>query len=73
MNEIREMVPADIEAVGQIWLAASIKAHDFVPEEFWRSDLRTMTSEILPHPRTEAYVFETGEQIEGRDKFNFAP
>ena len=62
---IREMQPDDIEEVGQVWLAASIQAHDFVAEEFWRSELTTMTSEILPHPRTEAYVFETEGQIEG--------
>ena len=58
------MLPADIDEVGRIWLDASIQAHDFVPEEFWRSDLKTMTTDILPDPRTEGYVYET-DSIEG--------
>ncbi len=62
---IRKMEPGDIEEVGQVWLTASIQAHDFVAEEFWRSALPTMTSEILPHPDTEGYVYEAGGMIEG--------
>ena len=62
---IRKMQPDDIEEVGQVWLVASLQAHDFVAEEFWRSELPTMTAEILPHPDTESYVHETGKQIEG--------
>jgi len=52
------MISHDIEAVGQIWLTASIKAHDFVPAEFWSSELKVMTTEILPHPDTVGYVHE---------------
>ena len=62
---IRKMQLQDIEEVGQIWLEASIQAHDFVPADFWRSDLVNMTTDILPHPVTEGYVFETEERIEG--------
>ena len=62
---IRKMLPGDIQQVGEVWLAASIQAHDFVAEEFWRADLQTMTTEILPHPRTEAYVFESAGRIDG--------
>ena len=62
---IRKMTSEDIEAVGQIWLAASIKAHNFVPADFWRSKLETMTTEILPHPDTEGYVYEDAGVIDG--------
>ena len=62
---IRKMTSDDIETVGQIWLTASIKAHDFVPAEFWRSDLKTMTTEILPHPDTEGYVHEEQGVVDG--------
>lgn len=62
---IRKMQLQDIEEVGQIWLEASIQAHDFVLAEFWRSDLVNMTSDILPAPVTEGYVFESEERIEG--------
>ncbi len=59
------MLPADIETVGEIWLTASIQAHDFVPEEFWRSELIAKTTEILPHPDTEGFVFEQSGTIDG--------
>lgn len=62
---IRKMLPCAIEEVGQVRLTASIQAHDFIAENFWRSDLLTMTSQILPNSRIEAYVFETQEQIAG--------
>jgi len=55
----------DIEEVGRIWLDASIEAHDFVPEEFWRADLHNMTTEILPSPKTRGYVFEAEGQLIG--------
>ena len=62
---IRKMQLYDIEEVGQIWLTASIQAHDFVPAEFWESDLKNMTGDILPDPVTEGYVFESADRIEG--------
>ena len=62
---IRPMVHGDIETVGEIWLAASIQAHDFVPESFWRSDLNTMTTVILPHPKTTGFVYVDHDTIDG--------
>jgi len=53
---IRRMTSEDIETVGAIWLEASIRAHHFVPETFWRSDYKTMVTEILPDPRNEGWV-----------------
>jgi len=60
---IRRMVPADVEAVGRIWLAASLQAHDFVPAEFWRTEYKVMVSELLPG--SHAYVHETDGTIDG--------
>ncbi len=60
---IRRMVQEDVEAVGQIWLAASLKAHDFVPAEFWRTDHKTMVADILPG--SHGYVHETAGEIDG--------
>ena len=62
---IRKMTSDDLDTVGQIWLTASIVAHDFVPADFWRSDLETMTTQILPHPDTEGYVHEGDGTIDG--------
>ena len=60
---IRKMTVDDIHRVGQIWVDASIKAHHVVPADFWRSDLKTMTTEILP--RAEGYVHESEGVIDG--------
>jgi len=60
---IRELAGDDVERVGAIWLAASLRAHDFVPAEFWRTDHRVMVGEILP--RARGFVHLTGESIDG--------
>ena len=60
---IREMTPHDIGRVGEVWLEASIKAHDFVPADFWRSNHKIMTEDLLP--KAECYVHLTGERING--------
>ncbi len=57
------MVQQDIEAVGDIWLSASIQAHDFVPADFWRGALEAMVSDILP--TCDGYVHENASEIEG--------
>lgn len=52
----------DVMRVGDIWLEASIRAHHFVPEEFWRADHRVMTTEILP--QATGHVHVTGGVID---------
>ncbi|MEZ9597475.1 GNAT family N-acetyltransferase, partial [Vibrio sp. 10N.286.46.A8] len=39
---IREYRPTDMETVLDIWLTASVKAHDFVAPEFWESQVGNM-------------------------------
>ena len=36
---IRKFEKPDIDPVIKIWLEASIKAHNFVDSEFWKSNL----------------------------------
>ena len=64
---IRAMHLDDIDTVGAIRLEASIRAHHFVPEAFWRSDHEAMTTEIFPHPRTKGWVHvnEATDEIDG--------
>lgn len=35
---IRRMEPSDIEAVAEIWLAANLDAHSFIPADYWRAN-----------------------------------
>ena len=60
---IRQMTSLDIERVGEIWLEASIAAHDFVSADFWRTAHKTMTEELLP--RAEGYVYVEEDRITG--------
>jgi putative acetyltransferase len=60
---IRQMTSDDIARVGDVWLGASIQAHGFVPADFWRSNYRLMTEELLP--QAECYVHVTGGKIDG--------
>jgi len=53
---IREFVPSDMDSVLDVWLSASIKAHDFVESDFWRSQLENMRNIYIP--ASEVYVYE---------------
>ncbi|WP_114635187.1 N-acetyltransferase [Vibrio splendidus] len=60
---IREYNPADIEAVLDIWLTASIKAHDFVAPEFWESKVGNMRDIYMPASTT--YVYQVDGEVRG--------
>lgn len=53
---IRQCTHADMELVLEIWLNASVKAHDFVSPDFWQSQLENMRSIYLP--ASDVYVYE---------------
>lgn len=57
------MTLQDVSRVGHIWLETSIRAHDFVPADFWLSDHKTMTEELLP--QADGYVHVTDNQLDG--------
>ncbi|PMO37099.1 GNAT family N-acetyltransferase [Vibrio splendidus] len=60
---IREYNPTDIEAVLDIWLTASIKAHDFVDLEFWESQVANMRDLYIPASTT--YVYQVDGEVRG--------
>ena len=35
---IRKMQNTDINRVADIWLKTNLKAHDFIPEQYWTSN-----------------------------------
>ena len=70
---IRRLQEADVDRVMDLWLNANLKAHNFVPAAYWRSNFEPV-KEMLP--QAEVYVYEdageiqafvglTGEYIEG--------
>lgn len=60
---IREYRAADTDTVLDIWLEASIKAHDFIAPEFWKSQVCNMRNIYLPASQT--YVYLNGGQVRG--------
>jgi putative acetyltransferase len=60
---IREFQQSDIDQVISIWLEASIKAHDFVNSDFWKSKVKEMRELYIPSGET--YVYEEERIIKG--------
>ncbi|SIP95689.1 N-acetyltransferase [Marinobacterium stanieri] len=60
---IRPRTDRDIEAILDIWLQASIKAHDFVPDEFWEAQVDDMRTLYIP--ASETFVFEQNADVVG--------
>ncbi|EHN68525.1 N-acetyltransferase [Aliivibrio fischeri] len=60
---IRQCTLQDINSVLDIWLTSSIKAHDFVPAEFWVSQVDNMRDIYIPASKT--YVVELDSKIVG--------
>lgn len=60
---IRAFKKSDMEQVLNIWLQASIEAHDFIGKEFWKSKLIDMGEVYLTSGET--YVYEEDGLIRG--------
>ena len=59
---IRVLREADIDRVVNLWLDTNIKAHYFIPDQYWKSHI-DLVKEMLP--QAEVYVYENDFQIEG--------
>lgn len=59
---IRTLQKADINRVVDIWLDMNIKAHSFIPSQYWKSNC-DLVREMLPH--AEVYVYENEQGIQG--------
>lgn len=52
---IRNFKKSDLSIVMQIWLDTNIKAHSFIPKEYWTENF-DLVKNLLP--QAEVYVFE---------------
>ena len=59
---IRKLRENDLAAVIEIWLDSNIKAHYFIPKEYWISNYPAV-KEMLP--QAEVYVYEDCQNISG--------
>ena len=60
---IRQFTKTDIDRVIDIWLQASIEAHDFVASDFWESKAKDMKEVYIPS--AENYIYEKEGIIKG--------
>lgn len=61
---IRQFKKNDLPAVMQIWLDTNIKAHDFIPKEYWENNYE-IVKEILPDAEIYVHVDDTAGFIDG--------
>ena len=59
---IRELKETDIDTIAEIWLDTNMKAHDFIPAQYWQSNFN-MVKGMFPY--AEIYVFENEKKIQG--------
>ncbi len=59
---VRRMETADLNAVAAIWLDTNLKAHAFIPSQYWRSRFEEVKGMLRD---AELYVWEDGERIQG--------
>ncbi|MGL5639079.1 MAG: GNAT family N-acetyltransferase [Cetobacterium sp.] len=58
---IRKLESKDIDRVIEIWFEVNKKAHDFIPESYWKGKYDEV-KELLPE--ADIYVYEEQEKIE---------
>jgi len=61
---IRQFKKNDLPAVMQIWLDTNIKAHDFIPKEYWENNYE-IVKEILPDAEIYVHEDDTAGFIDG--------
>ena len=59
---IRKMKNIDINRVADIWLKTNLKAHNFIPEQYWTSNYE-LVKEMMS--QAEVYVYEDDKMIQG--------
>ena len=59
---IRKLLNGDIDRVADIWLKTNLKAHYFIPEQYWTSNYELVKEMLL---QAEVYVYEDNKTIQG--------
>lgn len=59
---IRKLRKTDIDKVADIWLATNLKAHSFIPAQYWKSNFELVKELLL---QATAYVYEDKQEIQG--------
>lgn len=60
---IRNLENKDIDKIMDIWLKSTIKAHDFISEEYWENSYNTVKDVYIPI--AETFIYEDCDDIKG--------
>lgn len=60
---IRTFEPRDMDRLLEIWLSASIKAHNFIDASFWQANIESMRDVYIP--ASESFVIEDSSGVLG--------
>lgn len=61
--EIRELKNEELNKVMEIWLLSTIKAHNFINEEYWKNNYDIVKEIYIPMSNT--FIYYDGEDIRG--------
>lgn len=61
---IRKMQTADIDRIAEIWLDTNLKAHDFIPSEYWKGNYGAVR-EMISQAEVYVYIDENKNEIQG--------
>lgn len=60
---IRDFEQQDMDSVVRIWLDASLIAHDFIPEDYWKGKSEELRELYIPNSKTFVYENESAELL----------
>lgn len=59
---VRELQKTDIDKVADIWLDTNVKAHYFIPAQYWKRNFELVKEMLL---QAEVYIYENNQKIQG--------
>ncbi|MCR1897495.1 N-acetyltransferase [Irregularibacter muris] len=59
---IKGLEDSKIDSIMKIWLEANIRAHDFIPQDYWKANYEYVKKVL---PEATIFVYEDGDEIKG--------
>ena len=59
---VRKLRNADVNKVADIWLDTNMKAHYFIPTQYWKSNFELVKELLL---QATVYIYEDNQEIQG--------
>ena len=59
---VRELKKPDIDRVADIWLDTNLKAHYFIPAQYWKRNFELVKEMLL---QAEVYIYVNNQKIQG--------